>query len=211
MGKRIIALIRKDLRFNWQIAAGVLAIAVVFMPVSWIEAQFDGGWDLRYPWQWCWFVAAAGFLVVNPSLRIEQGASTKSFLAALPFTMKELLLSKIIENVVYTILCAGILTFGFLVVAFPMDLKYLWLGVPISIFCNTIYTVINYLADFEKAQIFLLSALMVPMIAGGWMKVDFAAMAFFTDPAVSAGASAVMLLLSIVMIVLMCKRKRSIL
>lgn len=211
MGRRIAALIKKDLRFNWKIIISVLIGVTIFVPLNWVEYKIEGAWELEYKWLWCWFVAAAGSLIVNPSLRIEQGASTKLFLAALPFTLKELFLSKIIENVICIVLCAGILVSGVLIFAYPVELQYILLGIPVSIFCNTIYASIYYLTDFNKAQIFILSILIIPAIAGGWMKVDLAATAIFTNPVVSAGASTVMLILSIVMIALMCIKKRSIL
>lgn len=211
MARRILALIKKDLRFNWKIIIGILIGVTIFIPLNWVEYKIEGVWDVEYKWLWCWFIAAAGLLSVNPSLNIEQGVSTKVFLAALPFTLKELFLSKIIENVVYTILCAGILTAGILFFACPVELQYLLLGMPVSIFCNTIYASIYYLANFNKAQIFAFSALLIPEIVGGWMKVDFDVMAFFTNHVVSVGASAVMLVLSLIMIVLMCMKKRRLL
>ena len=116
---RIMALIKKDIRFNWKIIIGVLIGVTIFVPLNWADYKIEGVWDLDYKWLWCWFICAAGVLAVNPGLRTEQGASTNVFLAALPFTMKELFLSKIIENVVYTVLVAGILTAGILLFGYP--------------------------------------------------------------------------------------------
>ena len=211
MMSRILALIKKDIRFNWKIIIGVLIGVTIFVPLNWADYKIEGVWDLDYKWLWCWFICAAGVLAVNPGLRTEQGASTNVFLAALPFTMKELFLSKIIENVVYTVLVAGILTAGILLFGYPIELQYLLLGVPVSIFCNTIYVSIHYLAGFNKAQLFLLSALLIPELVGGWMGVDLAVMTFFTKPDVSACASIVMLILSLTMVLLMCMKKRRLL
>lgn len=186
----------------------MIAVAVVFLPMDWIEYQFEGAWDLRNRWLWCWFVAGAGVLVVNSSFQKERNPSTRAFLSSLPVTLADLFLSKIIENLLYTFLCTTIVATGFWIFAYPVELRYLLLGVPVSIFCNTVYVSIYYLADFDKAQTFLLPAMIIPMLIGGWMKIDLDTKAFFVDPMISVSASIVMVVLSAVIILYMCKKKR---
>ena len=72
MMSRILALIKKDIRFNWKIIIGVLIGVTIFVPLNWADYKIEGVWDLDYKWLWCWFICAAGVLAVNPGLRTER-------------------------------------------------------------------------------------------------------------------------------------------
>lgn len=80
--------------------------------------------------------------------------------------MKELFLSKIIENVVYTVLVAGILTAGILLFGYPIELQYLLLGVPVFYFLQYDLRQHSLSGGFQQAQFFLLSALLIPELVG---------------------------------------------
>ena len=173
----MLRLIEKDIRFNWKWALLLAAVAVV-VPI--VVRMDPGETRVILPVYVIGTVLANSHLV-SRACYLEDGAQTRRFLASLPVTRTQLVLSKYALG----LLCAGVSIGLTSLSAFALGLRPSARGVAIALICLLPYYAVflgvyfraNYgSAEKAHAALSMLTVLSAVLVGRGGVPLDGMAM-----------------------------------
>lgn len=211
MGRRIIALVKKDFRFNWKIILFGVAFPIIYYAITWAEYTFEHTVEEQENFLICFLIASLCMIPLTQSFNREQGPSTRRFLSALPVRTRELYIASMITTIIYMFSLAAMVLLGSWIFGMPCEEKFVFAAMPIGIFYSAVYILIYYMTSYNVAQIFILVSMMIAIIAVGGLDIDLNTLGFFSNPYIAIPVSIILVMSAICIIVFLCKKKRSIL
>lgn len=209
MARRILALVKKDFRFNKKMTLIVLAFMLGWSVLLWSEYQFNHQWEEDIAYLIYCLVAFMGVMPINISFDREKSPSTKRFLSSLPVSTSELFIANMVTKIIYLSVLAATMTFCVWVFDMPYGFQLAIIAIPAGMLVSAAFTLLYYLFTYMTALICLLVSMELIMIIG--MKSHIETMAFFTDPGITIPVCIAMASLAILIIAVLCKIKRRLL
>lgn len=160
----IWTLIKKDFVFNWKTCIGM----PLFFTVCMLAEFLDGGINQYDAMQFSFILALICLTPVIHSLDKENTPSTKNFLSALPIETKDLILSKIILNLLYEVFIFSVLLSLNCLFPVGFSTEHFLAAGTLTALGGAGYVFYSYMKNRELAQVFIWCTFIPLLLFAGW-------------------------------------------